>query len=229
MFAREPWPSLYNRIAASWKQGQHFVVIAPTGRGKTVLIQQLLPLRSNVVFFGTKIKDEEYDNLVKLSRYQRVQKWPPAPWLSRVMLWPRPAKTIRETTAIQANVFRDALDSLYRRGKWTVVFDELHWMANDLKLYREIATLHHQGRSSKLTFVDGFQRPAFVPRIVYSSATHLAVWGTNDPTDLKQLSSFTGIPVKAWEETMASLGLYEFVYVNIRDRRTPPVISQVMR
>lgn len=229
MFQRVAWPQLYSHIAQNWKQGQHFVVIAPTGRGKTVLIQTLLPLRSSVVFFGTKIKDEEYDNLLKTHRYTRVNHWPPAPWLSRVMLWPRPSRTIRETVANQRAVFRTALDSLFRRGKWTCVFDELHWMSQNLKLYDEIASLHHQGRSSKLTFIDGFQRPAFVPRIVYSSATHLAVWGTNDPNDLKELSSITGIPVRTWDEVMKTLGDYEFVYVNIRKRSQPPVISQVMR
>lgn len=203
--------------------------MAPTGRGKTVFIKELLPLRSHVVFFGTKIKDEEYDSLAKRSGFRRANSWPAAPWLDKVMLWPRPERTIRETTTMQQRVFRDALDSLYRRGKWTVVFDELHWMTNNLRLYEEIASLHHQGRSSKLTLVDGFQRPAFVPRIVYSSATHMAVWGTNDPTDLKTLAAMTGISVKTWLEVMPTLGEFEFVYVNIRDRSFPPVISQVMR
>lgn len=229
MFERIPWPTLYARIAHTWKQGEHFIVIAPTGRGKTVLIKALLPLRKAVIFFGTKIRDEEYTGIMKDYRFTRVVKWPPAPWLERVMLWPKPYRTIRETVAEQKRVFRDALDALYRKGKWTAVFDELHWTSNDLGLYSEIASLHHQGRSSKLTFVDGFQRPAFVPRIVYSSATHLAVWGTNDPNDLKQLAAFTGIPVKVWLEVMPTLGMHEFIYINVRDPKGVPVISQVMR
>ena len=229
MFERVPWPVLYKSIAGSWKQGQHFVVIAPTGRGKTVLIKQLLPLRSSIVFFGTKIRDEEYDGLMKYQGFRRISKWPGPPWLDKVMLWPKPERTIRATTVVQKEVFLNALDSLYRKGKWTCVFDELHWMANDLGLYDEIASLHHQGRSSMLTFIDGFQRPAYVPRIVYSSASHLAVWGTNEPSDLKQLAAFTGIPVRQWQEVMPTLDLHEFVYVNVRNPKLPPVISQVMR
>jgi hypothetical protein len=228
MFQRVPWAALHNHIALTWKQGQHFVVCAPTGRGKTVFIKKLLPIRSNVVFFGTKIKDEEYDSLNK-EGYARIQTWPPRAWQDRVMLWPRPERTIASTTVKQQQVFLSALDSLYRRGNWTVVFDELHWMANDLGLYKPIASLHHQGRSSNLTFIDGFQRPAYVPRIVYSSASHLAVWGTNDPSDLKQLSAFTGISVREWQEVMPTLDEFEFVYVNIRNRKVPPVISQVRR
>lgn len=229
MFTRVPWPNVKTRIARTWKQGQHFLVIAPTGRGKTVLIKELMPLRSHTVFFGTKIHDEEYDELLKRGGFKRIEKWPPRAWQEKVMLWPYPEKTIRDTKGKQLLAFRDALDSLYRRGKWTVVFDELHWMAHDLKLYDEIASLHHQGRSSKLTLIDGFQRPAFVPRIVYSSATHLAVWGTNDPSDLKQLATFTGTSVRQWQETMPELDDFEFVYVNVRDRKTPPVITQVLR
>lgn len=228
MFNRVEWGSLQKHIGATWKQGQHFVVCAPTGRGKTVFIQQLLPMRDHVVFFGTKIKDPEYDTLHKAG-YSRLQAWPPKPWHSRVMLWPRPLRSIAATTAHQKTTFLAAMDSLYRRGNWTVVFDELHWMAEDLGLYKPIATLHHQGRSSNLTLIAGFQRPAFVPRIVYSSATHLAVWGTTDPNDLKQLAAFSGIGIKEWQEVLPTLGDYEFVYTNIRDRKTPPVISQVRR
>jgi len=227
-FQRVPWKNVKTRIARTWQQGQHFPIIAPTGRGKTVLIKELLPLRDHTVFFGTKVHDEEYDSLLKTG-FKRIDRWPPRAWQERVMLWPRPERTIRGTKANQKLVFSEALDSLFRRGKWTVVLDELHWMAHDLGLYDEIASLHHQGRSSKLTLVSGFQRPAFVPRIVYSSATHLAVWGTNDPSDLKQLSSFTGTSVRQWQETMPTLDDYEFVYLNIRARNVPPVITQVVR
>jgi hypothetical protein len=230
MFSRVPWPNLYSMLARTWEQSQHAIVMAPTGSGKTVLIQELMRLRSSVVFFGTKIRDDEYDRIVDKLRYRRIYTWPPHRWQTdRVMLWPEAERTIRETVAKQKDVFRNAFDGLFRKGKWTAVLDELHWMTNDLGLYDEIASLHHQGRSSKLTFIDGFQRPAFVPRIVYSSATHVFAWGTNDPKDLSSLGAITGIPVRQWQETMPHLGVHDFVYVNMRDRKIPPVISQVER
>jgi len=229
MFQRVEWPNLYAHLSQTWQQGQHGVAMAPTGRGKTVLVKELVKLRSHVAFFGTKIKDEEYQDLRKNRGWTRLQKWPPMPWQDRVMLWPSAKSTIRETTAHQKQIFQEALDHMYRAGKWTAVFDELHWMTHDLGLYNEIASLHHQGRSSGLTLISGFQRPAFVPRIVYSSATHLFIWGTNDPADLKQLAAFTGVRQPEWHETMPTLGDFEFVYTNVRDRSTPPVISQVRR
>lgn len=233
MYDRVPWDELKDRIRRTWVQGQHVVACAPTGRGKTVLMQQLLPMRSHVAFFGTKVFDEEYDNLRKVYGFRRIEKWPPPHpgFMDKVMLWPQPGETISETKAIQKTAFRGALDKIFRQGKWTVCLDELHWMAHDLGLYNEIASMHHQGRSSGLTMIDGFQRPAFVPVIVYSSASHIFTWGTNYKDDLKKLSSVAKIDALSandLRETMGSLGEHEFVYVNVRDNK-PPVISQVRR
>lgn len=231
MFDRVEWEDLYSRLARTWRQSQHGLAMAPTGRGKTVLIQKLVSLRHSVAFFGTKTYDEEYVNLIKTQGYSRVMNWPPAPYLNKVMLWPIAGKTMAETRTIQRRVFARALDQIFRQGRWTVVFDELHWMANNLRLYDDIAHMHHQGRSSKLTLIDGFQRPAFVPVIVYSSATHVFAWGTNHIEDLRKLRSVAKLDSLSMQQlagVMGTLGEHEFVYVNTRDNR-PPVISQVRR
>jgi hypothetical protein len=197
-------------------------------------MQQLLPMRSHVAFFGSKRYDEEYNNLIDNYGFRRIEKWPPRyGFYDKVMLWPVPESpfTISNYAAKQKRIFRPALDKLFYTGKWTICLDELHWMAHDLGLYNEIASLHHQGRSSKLTMIDGFQRPSFVPVIVYSSATHVFLWGTNYADDLKKISSIAKMDALTrpqLRETMGSLGEFEFVYVNVRDN-LPPVISQVKR
>lgn len=232
MFNRVPWFHLKAEIANTWQQGQHVLICAPTGRGKTVLTQQLLPMRSHVVFFGTKTRDEEYDVLRTQYGFTRLTNWPPRyGFQDKVMLWPTPKDTITATAAEQKRVFRHALDNIFRKGNWTVCFDELHWMTHDLGLYNEIASMHHQGRSSGLTLIDGFQRPAFVPVIVYSSASHVFVWGTNYRDDLKKLSSVAKLDeltTAQLREVMGGLGEHEFVYINVRGNK-PPVISQVRR
>lgn len=229
MFERVNWNDVHSRIRGTWSQGEHVIAIAPTGRGKTYLLRSLMPMRSHVAFFGTKQRDSEYDKL-RQSGFTRLYKWPPPyGFQNKVMLWPRPEKTIRASIARQQEVFRDALDRIFATGKWTCCFDELHWMAQQLKLYDEVAALHHQGRSSGLTFIDGFQRPAWVPPVVYSAATHVFSWGTNYQEDLKRLSSVAKLDALSRTElkdTMGNLGQYEFVYVNVRDNQ-PPVITEV--
>lgn len=215
-------------------QSAHSIVCAPTGRGKTVLMQKLMALRSHVAFFGTKRYDDEYDLMTAKQGFRRIETWPPRyGFMDKVMLWPTPQApfTISNYAAKQKRVFRPALDKIFYSGKWTVCLDELHWMAHDLGLYSEIASLHHQGRSSKITMIDGFQRPAFVPVVVYSSATHVFLWGTNYREDLKKISSIAkmdALSAVQLREVMGSLGEFEFVYVNVRDNK-PPVISQVRR
>lgn len=218
-------------MRATWKQGEHTVIIAPTGRGKTVLMQQLLPLRSDVVFFGTKTYDEEYDRLMNEQGFNRVRTWPPPPYHRRVMFWPTPGATMAETRVTQRREFDKALSAIFRNGKWTCCFDELHWMSDALRLRDDIAHMHHQGRSSKLTLIDGFQRPAFVPVIVYSSATHVFAWGTNTRADLDRLQTVAKLDAltkRQLSEAFGSLDTHEFIYVNTRDNK-PPVISQVRR
>jgi hypothetical protein len=229
MFERVDWDVTLDRIRGTWVQGQHAVACAPTGRGKTFLLRELMPMRSHVVFFGTKNHDEEYGNLLR-SGFTRITQWPPKyGYQNKVLLWPRPEKTIAQTLVKQREVFANALDRIFATGKWTCAFDELHWMAQQLRLFNEIAAMHHQGRSSGLTYVDGFQRPAWVPPVVYSSATHVFSWGTNYREDLKRLTSIAKLDTLTTRElqhTMGNLGQYEFVYVNVRDNK-PPIISQV--
>jgi len=231
MFQRVPWPQLEANLRANWKQSQHVLAVAPTGRGKTVLMQKLAPMRRDVVMFGTKTHDEEYDHMLSHQGWTRVRKWPPPANVNRALFWPTSGATMADTRAIQREAFSKSLDSLFRGGKWTVVFDELHWISEALGQRENIAHMHHQGRSSKLTFLDGFQRPAFVPVIVYSSASHVFVWGTNYKADLDKLSSVAKLDTLNRAELrslMADLGEHEFVYVNTRGKM-PPVISQVRR
>lgn len=231
MFEKVPWVKLHGRLSRTMRQGEHALVCAPTGRGKTVLMQEINKFRSDLVFFGTKTYDEEYDRMLNRDGFTRIAKWPPRENIRRVMLWPRPGKVMSETRAIQKDVFEHALNKIFNSGRWSICFDELHWLADNLGLYKDIAHLHHQGRSSKLTFYDGFQRPAYVPVIVYSSATHVFVWGTNYKADLDKLASvakFDAITRRELAAVMGSLDTHEFVYVNVRDQQ-PPVISKVAR
>jgi hypothetical protein len=230
MYQRVPWPKLENHLRGTWKQSQHSLAIAPTGRGKTVLMRKLMPMRRDVVMFGTKKDDEEYDKIIREDGFTRIKKWPPPHYVNKALFWPDAGRaSMAEMRAIQTRAFSGSLDHIFHNGKWTVVFDELHWISEALKQRDNIAHMHHQGRSSKLTFLDGFQRPAFVPVIVYSSATNVVIWGTNAKKDLQALQSVAKLDALSYRElshVMGELDEFEFVYVNTRGKQ-PPIISQV--
>lgn len=228
-FDTVPFPDLMRRIRAEWQQGQHTVVIGPTGCGKTTVLSALLQHRQYVTIFGTKLYDDSYDRFIKqgYKRYDRYEQVPS--WQNKVMLWPRiPRGTqLREIYAIQRGVFLPALNQVFHERGWTVVLDELHYICNQLKLEPEAAMFHHQGRSSHLTMVDGFQRPAHVPLVVYGSASHVFVWKTKQvDTDGKRLADFGGANRRDMDENLQDLEKYEFIYIDPVNL-TPPVRSKM--
>lgn len=217
------WPNLLRRLQREWRIGEHVALVGPTGVGKTTLLARLLPIRRYVVIFVTKVHDPTIVRDFK--GYERITEWPPRAWQDRVLLWPKPGKTIRETKAIQRKVFRDALDRIFQDRQWCVVFDEQHYMSNDLGLREENAMFLHQGRSSGLTVVNGTQRPAWVPVVTYSSSTHAFVWSNRHREDHRRLADLGGVDAKELASQLLRLTKHEFVYVNTRNGTT--VRSQV--
>lgn len=213
-----------------WRQGEHLLVVKPTGGGKSTLLSALLPLQKAPaqVVLVTKVFDETFTkHFPKREGWRRIHEWPPPRYADKVLLWPKPGKTIRETKGIQRRVFREALDRIFQERGWTVVFDEEHYMCADLGLSEEVAMFHHQGRSSGLTVVDGIQRPKFVPRITFSSATHAFIGNTTDRDDLKVLSDLGGVDAKALASEAITLDYYEFLYIPARARNKQPLRTTV--
>lgn len=213
-----------------WRQGEHLLVVKPTGGGKSTLLGALLPFQKTaaIVVLVTKVYDETFTKqFSKRDGWHRIEEWPPPRYANKVLLWPRAGKTIRETKAIQRRVFRDALDRIFQERGWTVVFDEEHYLCADLGLTEEVAMFHHQGRSSGLTVVDGIQRPKYVPLITFSSATHAFIGNTTDRDDLKRLADLGGVDAKILAQEAMSLDYYEFLYVPARVRGRVPVRTTV--
>lgn len=226
-YPQTDWPTLERTIARNWQQGEHVSIIGPTGCGKTTLESRMLNVRDSVVVFVTKIHDDTLSD--QFPGYERIEEWPPPrTWMNKVLLWPRPKSThrgllrrrdpltIRETYAMQRAVFKDALDSIFRERNWCVVFDEQHYMCKQLGLDVENAMLLQQGRSSGLSVVNGTQRPAWVPLVTYSSATHAMIWRTTHRDDLRRLAELGGIEMRTLQANLLGLDKHSFIYVNTR-------------
>lgn len=210
-----------------WNQGEHLLVVAATGQGKTTLLSRVLPKRKYQVVFVTKIYDETFDK--EYAGYSRIESWPPPRHLNKVLLWPRYAKgtDLKDIAKKQREVFAHALNAIFHERGWTVVLDEEHYMATFLGLGDLIAMYHHQARSSKLTVVDGIQRPAFVPVITYSSASHAFVGKFSEKADVTRLSGLAGLDSKTLAQNMLALGDKEWVYVDTRRMGNVPVRTKV--
>jgi len=179
--------------------------------------------------FGTKLYDDTYSRFLRAG-YVRYGTHAEVPaYANKVMLWPRIKRgtDLRQIYAIQRAVFRPALNEVFHQRGWTVVLDELHYICNSLRLDAEAAMFHHQGRSSRLTMVDGFQRPSHVPLVVYGSASHVFVWKTKQlDTDGRRLADFGGAERRELTENLMALEKFEFVYVDPVNL-APPVRSKM--
>lgn len=211
---RMPWDKFLPQFR--WKQGEHLALIGPTGQGKTTMLIQLLHLHPYVVAFATKPKDRTMDALIDHDGYIMLDRWrslDPAKFPRRV-LWPD--ATELHSKIHQRQVFHDAFSRIYKEGGWTVALDETWYMDNILKLEEDIKIYLLQARSNDISLSSAFQRPAWVPRELYSSSTHLFFWRTNDETDLKSLGGIGAKSADLIREIVMNLESHQVLYVNTR-------------
>jgi hypothetical protein len=207
-----------------WRQGEHVLIAAPTGAGKTTLVAELAHKRRYVTILASKPDD---DALAKRFRdYYRTSTWPAPAEENRILLWPRRGATLSENIERQRVVFKKALDSMGRNRGWCIVVDEAHWCSQFLRLDKEIAVLHHQGRSSGISMVVCTQRPAWIPRIIYSSASHVFLGSTQgDAEDARALSALGGVDKRQVMDALATMPKHDLLYINPMGSAAPRIIN----
>jgi hypothetical protein len=220
-----PWADFKKQFR--WKQGEHLTAVAPTGAGKTTLFSELMPYRGYNIMFGTKPADKSYDRILK-NGYKRIESINEIrSYHDNYLLWPRQAKTIRETMLNQRKVFLEAMDAIVEQQSWTVWVDESKYIAEMLKLKTELTYCLEQLRSINATVICGAQRPAFLPMSALSSATHVFTWKTQLDADKKRLSDIGGINVREVMQAMEGLDSHEFLYIKTRGVSAKIIRSQV--
>lgn len=211
---RIPWDK-FLRDYFRWNAGEHVGLIGPTGLGKTTMLNAMLPLHPFVVVFATKPRDESMDRLVAQG-YLKMERWQsldPMQFPRRV-LWPNATKI--DSHELQKEVFHDAFGRIYREGNWTVAIDETWWIENVLKLGADVKAYLLQARSLGISLVAATQRPAWVPREIYTQCTHLMFWRTNDETDLSSISGIGWKSSAVIKQLVANLDKYQVLYINTR-------------
>jgi hypothetical protein len=213
-----PWSSFVAQL--DWRQGEHVTCIGPTGCGKTTLGIALLPMRRYVAALGTKPKDATLARLARQPGWSRSSELPDAGITgqpARVVVWPR-YRTLADRDT-QRRVMARTLDAAFRRGGWCVFADELAYL-DRLGLRPLMLQLWEQGRSVGCSFVGCTQRPAWVPLHAYSEASHVFVWRTTAPDDLRRLGAVSGqVDHAAMRHVIAHLPRHDALYIDTRTGR----------
>lgn len=228
-YAREKWRDHLRRL--EWRQGEHVLISAPTGSGKTALMSTLVQRRSHSVVFVSKRTDETL--MRDFKGWEILRDWPkggPRGYQQRILLWPWSGrvKTLAEALTVERDVFGRALDDIARQGNRCVVVDESLMMTDPrlVGLGTQIGLLHYAGRSAGISVVDLTQRPAWIPKVIYSSVTHAYISRTRDMQDMKRLSDMGGVDAKELGANLMRLSdRHDFVYVNPQGDATPSVVN----
>lgn len=225
-----PWSSLEARLRADWEPGQHVTIIGPAGHGKTHLALTLAEMCRHVMVLATKRKDPlvaelaakgyhvtgRLDDILWTADSEPSRRHPVNP---RVVFWPQfPEKSAsRERLQMQANQMREAIDWADKTGGWAVVVDETMWLADTLRLQRELDTMWFQGRTQGLSVIANAQRPSRVPRLAFSQASYLFIGKYSDKRDIDTLREISSaIPTELVENGIRGLSKpgHEFLFVD---------------
>ena len=206
------------------RQGDHLTGLGPTGVGKTTFATRILEKWPYVVAVGTKPRDESLQYLMDTEGYKRIREWPPNPSDRKVVLWPNLRKL--DSDQMLRNIIINALDDIYLRGAWAIYWDELADAIEELRIPNLVTKFYRKARALGISMVGFSQRPAYITRYPYSSATHLVLWNTNDLRDAKTLSDVSGrANPQEIRRILGTLEYHQFLYVDTRSGQM--AISQV--
>jgi hypothetical protein len=213
---RLSWQELRQEIRNSWRQGEHFTIIAPTYGGKSVLaVKGLLPLWKYTLTLDAKGEDKT------LRQSGRTIRRHPT-WLHRQrddrfhLLLPHDMEQA-------ASLALSSLRNVFTEKGWLVNIDELRLFTDRQylpKFQKALPSMVEKiwlyGRSRGITLLSGTQAPRFIPSAALEQARHFLIGRTTRKDALDRLGEISFGDIDLIRQIVPTLDDYEFLYLNSR-------------
>lgn len=191
-------------------QGEHVFIAGRTGSGKTFLVKKYLQnsklpiycldLKQTLNWSGVSEKDiGYYDSLEDVIKSKK----------RKVIYQPK-------WEEIDNNIFINFFEFCYKRGDCIVWVDETMGIGSALKYPAYYKALLTRGRELGISVWSCTQRPASIPIIALSEATHFFIFDLNMLKDRVRISDIVGE-----DDFTVAPGKFSFWYYHISDSEHP--------
>lgn len=220
-----PWHSFLPNFIHEWEQGEHVAVLGPTGQGKSILLTRLARARAKVkraevIIFGTKPRDSTLSDL----GWPIIEKWEDREYgQKQLIFWP-PYGDPKTAAKRQAEIFEPVLRTLFMEGSRTLLVDEIRDFETRMGMTDLMEEFWWMGRSNKISFMAGTQRPRWVSRSMFSEPSWLFLFPFYDIDDLRRISEIGG-DTHVIRQIVSELPEHHFLCIRRRTREM--VISKV--
>jgi energy-coupling factor transporter ATP-binding protein EcfA2 len=215
MVEAAPWEDFAPWFHEHWEQGEHVVLIGPTGFGKTTVKAHLLKDRLPPLALALDVKGGD-TTLAKLQRYGFVRSgWPLDKKVYRDIQKGMPARFIighrprtMEDISKHRLMMQGCLHDMFSEGGWTGDIDETQ-MAADRRIMNLSGILELNliaARDRGVSLINNFQRPANVPRSASEMASHVFIFPTRDQDTVDRLAQIMGRPKEEVRGALRGLG-----------------------
>lgn len=177
---------------------QHLTIYGKSGGGKTHFMRRVVVMRaqtrgSHVVVVVTKKSDKEIDKFHTENGWPVTDTWPPPYGQNQVVYWAKAKGLSAEHRVPQRAQVKKLMDALWvKDSNIIVVWDELAYVTDMLRLKSELETFYREGRANGITNVSLMQRPSNVTRLSHSEAGWTVAFPPKDQDDRKRVAEVLG-------------------------------------